>query len=82
MKGDIKKGADLLNEILMFRAKMKLNGSIYHLKGNIFPGSQFIPGNFVSGMKESDLNAELREKGGVYFKGVDKQGRPIRELAL
>lgn len=33
---------------------------------------------FVSAIKESDLNAELREKGGVYIKGVDKAGRPIR----
>ena len=33
-------------------------------------------------MKETDLNAELREKGGIYFKGVDKAGRPIRKQAV
>ena len=33
-------------------------------------------------MKETDLNAELREKGGIYFKGVDKAGRPIRKQAI
>ena len=29
-------------------------------------------------LKESDLNAELREKNGVYYQGTDKQGNKIR----
>lgn len=33
----------------------------------------------LSEMKESDLNAELLEKNGIYIKGTDKQGNHISE---
>lgn len=52
--GDVNKATDLLNEVLEFRAKMKLRD-----------------------MKDSDLNAELKEKNGIYFHGTDNEGRKI-----
>ncbi|ELT89738.1 hypothetical protein CAPTEDRAFT_201450 [Capitella teleta] len=84
-KGDVKKGADMLNEILMFRIKYNLNVEELKTPRVCLASRQKWVESWVHdpaqpiNLKEEELHPELIQKKPMTWMGVDKEGRKISE---